>query len=97
MPSEPHPQSPTARPYWSRVRKLTAQLLALWLCVTCLVVFFARELAEWTLFGWPVAFYLAAQGMLLLYLAIVVAYAWRMRRLDLEHETPPGKKAEDGQ
>jgi putative solute:sodium symporter small subunit len=46
------------------------------------VIFFARELAGLTLFGWSVSFYLAAQGAILIYLAIVGFYALRMRRLD---------------
>jgi len=35
-----------------------------------------------TVFGWPLSFYLAAQGASLVYLAIIGAYAWQMRRLD---------------
>lgn len=89
------PMSPS-NPYWSRVRRLTAQLFALWLLSTCLVVFFARELSGVTLFGWPLSFYLAAQGVLLLYLAIVVAYARRMRRLEREYGTSPDQECDDG-
>lgn len=68
--------------YWRRTRRLTSRLLALWLVTTLAIVFFARELAQFTLFGWPVSFYMAAQGTLLIYLAIVAVYAWRMHRLD---------------
>ena len=68
--------------YWRHVRRLTSLLLALWLGVTFAVIFFARELAGLTLFGWSVSFYLAAQGAILIYLAIVGFYALRMRRLD---------------
>ena len=34
------------------------------------------------LFGWPRSFYLAAQGISLLYLLILGVYAWRMRGYD---------------
>jgi putative solute:sodium symporter small subunit len=68
--------------YWRHVRRLTSVLLALWLGVTFAVIFFARELAGLTLFGWSVSFYLAAQGAILIYLGIVGFYALRMRRLD---------------
>jgi putative solute:sodium symporter small subunit len=50
--------------------------------VTFAAIFFARELAGLTLFGWSVSFYLAAQGALLVYLAIVGIYALAMRALD---------------
>jgi putative solute:sodium symporter small subunit len=68
--------------YWRRTRRLTQLLLAIWFGVTFTVIFFARELAGLTLFGWSVSFYLAAQGAILVYLAIIGIYALRMRRLD---------------
>lgn len=68
--------------HWHKVRRLTAGLLVLWLATTFCAAFFARELAGLTVFGWPLSFYLAAQGASLVYLAIIGGYAWRMRRLD---------------
>ena len=76
--------------HWQRTRRLTAVLLALWLATTFCSVFFARDLAGLSLFGWPLPFYLAAQGAALIYLAILGAYAlwllWRrcQRRLGEE-------------
>jgi putative solute:sodium symporter small subunit len=69
--------------HWRQTRRVTLWLLALWLLTGFGAVFFARELAGLTVFGWPLSFYLAAQGSSLVYLAIIAAYAWRMRRLDL--------------
>ncbi|MEH6434949.1 DUF4212 domain-containing protein [Massilia sp. DD77] len=68
--------------HWRRTRRLTAILLALWLVAGFGTVFFARELAEVYLFGWPLSFYMAAQGASLLSLATIGVYAWRMRRLE---------------
>ncbi|MDC8759605.1 DUF4212 domain-containing protein [Janthinobacterium fluminis] len=70
--------------YWRQTRRLTAALLAVWFAGSFGTVFFARELAGFTLFGWPLSFYLAAQGASLAYLAIIGVYAWRMRALDLQ-------------
>jgi putative solute:sodium symporter small subunit len=67
---------------WRRTRRLTMALLALWFGVTFGAIFFARELAGLTLFGWSVSFYMAAQGALLVYLAIVGIYALAMKALD---------------
>jgi putative solute:sodium symporter small subunit len=69
--------------HWQRTRSLTALLLALWLATSFCSVFFARELAGLTLFGWPLSFYLAAQGAALVYLAILAVYALRMNKFDL--------------
>lgn len=70
--------------HWQRTRGLTAALLVLWFATGFCTVFFARELAGMSVFGWPLSFYLAAQGASLIYLAILGVYAWRMRRLDLQ-------------
>ena len=59
-----------------------AVLLALWVATGFCTVFFARELARITVFGWPLSFYMAAQGAALVCLAMIGLYAWRMRRLD---------------
>lgn len=68
--------------YWRRVQRLTSVLLATWFVTTFITLFFARELSAFTLFGWPFPFYMAAQGLTLLYVAIVAIYAIRMRSLD---------------
>lgn len=67
---------------WHRIRRMTAWLLALWFFSTFFFIYFARELDHIHLFGWPVPFYMAAQGMMLIYLAIVVIYMRRMRRIE---------------
>jgi putative solute:sodium symporter small subunit len=90
--------------HWQRTRRLTFVLLAAWLAATFCSVFFARELAGLSLFGWPLSFYLAAQGAALIYLAILGAYAAGMRRFDrryaheLRHEVgnAPGQTARGG-
>ena len=72
--------------HWRRVRRMTGWLLAVWLLATFCIVFFARELSGLAIFGWPLSFYLAAQGASLTYLAIIGAYAWRMRILDRDFD-----------
>lgn len=67
--------------YWRRTRRLTAWLLLAWAVVAFVPVFFARELSV-EVFGWPLAFWLASQGALLGFCAIVIVYARRMQRLD---------------
>ena len=79
--------------HWRRTRRTTAVLLLLWLATSFGAVFFAREFARFTLFGWPLSFYLAAQGASLVYLAIIGAYAWRMRRLDRGFERQLAQRA----
>ena len=83
-PLDPHHDAAARRGavHWERTRRMTLLLLALWLATSFGTVFFARELARFEVFGWPLSFYMAAQGASLVSLAIIGFYAWRMRRLD---------------
>ncbi len=53
---------------------LHAGLLLLWFVASFGVVFFARDL-QFQFAGWPVAFWFAAQGALLVFIAIVILFA----------------------
>ncbi len=68
--------------HWRRARRITLTALLIWFGATFCTVFFARELSTLTVFGWPLSFYLAAQGVALVYLAIIGVYALAMERND---------------
>jgi putative solute:sodium symporter small subunit len=68
--------------YWHRTLWLTLALLALWALVTFAPAWWARDLNRITVFGWPLAFYMGAQGSLIVYVLIVWIYARAMDRLD---------------
>ena len=72
--------------YWRRNLALIAALLSIWFGVTFGVAFFARELS-FGVFGWPFSFWVASQGALLVFMAIVVIYTLRMDALDDELES----------
>ena len=59
--------------------RLHAGLLALWFVASFGVVFFARDL-QFSVAGWPIGFWFAAQGSVLVFLAIVVVFAWVANR-----------------
>ncbi len=58
---------------------LHAGLLALWFAASFGVVFFARDL-QFVVAGWPVGFWFAAQGSVLVFIAIVVVFAYVVNR-----------------
>jgi putative solute:sodium symporter small subunit len=76
--------------YWHRNLKLTLILLAIWFVATFVMGFFARELATIMFFGWPLSFYMAAQGSMIIYLLIIWYYARTMSRLDDEYGVAEG-------
>lgn len=81
--TRPHlPSAQQRAAHWRATKRLTAILLLIWLGITFSGIFFARELSDATIFGWPVSFYMIAQGVPLAYVVILAIYALRMRVLD---------------
>jgi putative solute:sodium symporter small subunit len=78
------------REYWQRNLNLTMVLLAVWFVVTFVMGYFARPLAEINFAGWPLSFYMAAQGSLIIYIVIIWYYARAMNNLDLEYGVHEG-------
>ena len=69
------------RDYWRKNLRITAVLMVIWFVVTYVVAFFARDL-NFTFFGWPFSFWVAAQGALIVYVVMIWFYARTMNRLD---------------
>jgi len=68
--------------YWRKNLTITAILLVIWFVVTFVTSYFARELNHIMVLGFPLGFYMGAQGSLIVYLLIVWYYARYMNRLD---------------
>jgi putative solute:sodium symporter small subunit len=76
--------------YWRKNLVITAVLLLVWFIVTFVEAWFARELNTMTFLGFPLGFYMSAQGSLAIYVIIIGIYAILMRRLDLEYNVDEG-------
>ena len=85
--------SPTQKhkEYWQRNLRMTTFLLVVWFVVTFVVSFFARDLSGFTIFGFPLGFYMGAQGALVIYVLIVWYYARYMNALDTEYNAHEGE------
>lgn len=70
--------------YWRKTRRLTISLLVLWLVITFVMSWFSREINAMVIFGFPLGFYMSAQGILVVYLGMIWFYNRRMRQLDAE-------------
>lgn len=80
--------TPTTGKQDRRVRWLKAGLLVLWFGVSFGSSFFARNL-QWRVAGWSVNYWIAAQGAILLFIAILVLDAWAMNALEATEEPHP--------
>ena len=63
-----------------RVLALKAGLLVVWAGISFVCCYFARDLS-FMVAGWPFSYWMAAQGAVLGFIAIVVVYATVMRQL----------------
>lgn len=79
------------REYWHRNLRLTGILLAIWFVATYVVSYFARELNEIVILGFPLGFYMGAQGALIIYVLIIWYYAHSMNKLDREYGVHEGE------
>lgn len=76
------------RAYWRATLRLTTVLLLVWGCASFLPGWFADALNEVTFFGWPLGFYMAAQGALIVFLLVVWCYDHWMTRLERRWASP---------
>ena len=81
------------REYWRKNLGITAILLAVWFVVTFVEGWYARELNNISFMGFPLGFYMSAQGSLIIYVLIIGIYAWYMNRLDREYGVHEGEDA----
>ena len=67
--------------HWRRTLGLTAALLLAWFLVGFVVTWYARD-PDFPFFGWPFSFWVAAQGGVIVFVLLLVAYARGMARND---------------
>jgi len=77
--------------YWHKNLTITAILLFVWFVVTFVEAWFARELNTVRFMGFPLGFYMSAQGSLAIYVVLIGIYAWYMNKLDIEYGVNEGE------
>ena len=71
--------------YWRYNVKLTTILLVIWFVVTYLISgLWADWLNQYSVLGFPMGYYMAAQGSLAIFVVEIAVYAYLMNRKDAE-------------
>lgn len=79
--------------YWRYNSRLTFLLLAIWFVVAYLLGgLFAGALNSVTFLGFPLGYYVAAQGALIVFVIEIAIYARLMNRKDAEYGLTEDKK-----
>ena len=72
--------------YWRANKRLIMWLMAVWLIVPlgCSVLF-VEWFNQFTIGSVPLGFWLGQMGSILVFIALIGIYVWRMGRLDKKH------------
>ena len=91
------PDSPQERrqAYWRENLTIMAVLLIVWFVVSYLLsIVFVDDLNKYTLGGFPLGFWIAEQGSLYVFVALIFIYVWLMNRLDRKYGLEETEKEE---
>ena len=77
---------PSSSSYWSNSLQIVGKLLSIWFLVSfgCGILF-KDFLDQYTLGGAPFGFWMAQQGSIICFVALLVTYARWMNKLDEKH------------
>jgi putative solute:sodium symporter small subunit len=82
------PSSP-ASDYWRRSNRLVLGLLVVWFAVSFGAgILFVDPLNEIKLGGFPLGFWFAQQGSILVFIVLIAIYCVTMDRMDKEAQSP---------
>lgn len=85
------------RRYWRANLRLMLVLLAIWAFVGLgCGVLIADWLNQWSIGGFPLGFWFAQQGSILVFVLLIFVYAWAMSRLDRRYRREVEASTENG-
>ena len=68
--------------YWNKTRGLMLFILALWFIFSFAIHFFVEVFNSVQFLGFPLGFYMAAQGSLIAFVIIIFYYAKKQNQID---------------
>ncbi len=72
--------------YWRKNLRLMAVLLAVWALVSFgFGIILVEPLNNIDFLGFPLGFWFSQQGSIIVFVALIAIYVWRMDRLDAEY------------
>jgi putative solute:sodium symporter small subunit len=74
------------REYWRRNLRLMGILLTIWALVSYGAgILFVEPLNNISFMGFPLGFWFAQQGSIIVFVILIAVYVWRMDKLDAEY------------
>jgi len=70
--------------HWTKTRNLMILVMVLWFIFSIVVHMFAKSLNEITFIGFPLGYYFAVQGSLIIFVVLIWFSNWRQDSIDEE-------------
>ncbi|MEK9828732.1 MAG: DUF4212 domain-containing protein [Rhodospirillales bacterium] len=70
--------------HWSKTRKLTWLVLAIWAIFAFVIPGFAKDLNSMSFIGFPLGYYFCVQGSLLVFVLLIFFQNWKQDAIDDE-------------
>jgi putative solute:sodium symporter small subunit len=77
--------TPNEQAHWRRTTNLMLVHLGIWLFFGYIIHMFVHVLNKVTILGFPLGFYMAAQGSLIAFVVMLFVFAKQQDRIDREH------------
>jgi putative solute:sodium symporter small subunit len=77
--------SPDRVSYWTKTKNLMLVMMALWVFFGYIVHMFVGSLNNIVILGFPLGYYMAAQGSLIAFVIMLFVFARRQNAIDEEH------------
>jgi len=71
--------------HWEKTRSLTFLVLGIWVIFSFVVHIFAKDLNAISFIGFPLGYYMAVQGSLIVFVLLIFFLNWRQDKIDDEH------------
>jgi len=76
---------PDSSGYWGKTKRLMWAVLAIWAIFGFAVHFFVNALNRIVILGFPLGYYMAAQGSLIIFVLLIFWFASRQDAIDREY------------
>jgi len=70
--------------HWAKTRNLMFLVLSLWFIFSLAIHWFAKDLNTMSFIGFPVGYYMAVQGSLIIFVVLIFFLNWRQDAIDEE-------------
>ena len=80
----PEPTEETRSRHWGKTRNLTIVVLVIWAVFAFILPWNAKGLNELSFLGFPLGYYFAVQGSLIVFVLLIFFQNWRQDAIDDE-------------